>query len=118
MPRPSASIDLFDLVLDRLAEALAGRLKGPSRGGGGALLTLAPRAHFRRKGEKRQPALLAQTTDELLSYIKTNPGQRIEQIAEGLGLSTQELKLPAQKLLAGRKVKTRGQRRGTRYTAA
>lgn len=100
------------MVIDRLAEALAARLtrSGPTFS--------ASLANARRKGEKRAPALLAQTTANLLGHIKTNPGQRIEQIAVGLGLSTQELKLPTQKLLAGRKVKTRGQRRGTKYFAA
>ncbi len=115
MPQPSGRIDLFALVIDRLAEALAVRLASSSRGGAPSS---APRSHSRLKGEKRPPALLAKTTSELLGHIKTNPGQRIEQIAANLGLSTQELKLPTQKLLASGKLKTRGQRRGTKYFAA
>lgn len=115
MPRPPGRPDLFALIIDSLAEALAARLHGSSAGGPASS---SPRASGRQKGEKRPPALLAKTTSELLGHIKSHPGERIEQIALGLGLSTQELKLPTLKLLAARKVKTKGQRRGTKYFAA
>ncbi len=116
-------MDVFSLVIDRLAEALAEKLNGAARFSGATSPAsssgrAAQRSSSRRKGEKRSAALLDQTTAQLLGHIKSNPGQRIEQISADLGLSTQELKLPTQKLLAGRKVKTRGQRRGTKYFAA
>lgn len=108
------------MVIDRLAEALAEKLTGATRADRAAPASsrTAQRGSSRRKGQKRTFALLAQATSQLLGHIKSNPGQRIEQISADLGLSTQELKLPTQKLLAGRKLKTRGQRRGTRYFAA
>lgn len=106
------------MVIDRLADALAARLGGSSRGSSSGATAVHSRGGARRKGEKRSAALLGETVDDLLAHIKSNPGQRIEQIASGLGISTQELKLPAQKLIASRKVKTRGQRRGTKYFAA
>ena len=47
--------------------------------------------------------------------MKSNPGQRIEQIADGMGTSTKELNLPAKKLIAGKQLKTKGQKRATQY---
>ena len=47
--------------------------------------------------------------------MKSNPGQRIEQIADGMGTSTKELNLPAKKLIAGKQLKTKGQNRATQY---
>jgi hypothetical protein len=55
---------------------------------------------------------------QLLSAIKATPGQRMEQIAKGLKSSTQELALPAKKLIADKKVKTKGERRATKYFPA
>jgi hypothetical protein len=116
-------MDVFSLVIDRLAEALAEKLNGAGRSSGATSAAsfsgrTVQRSASRRKGEKRTAALLDQTTAQLMGHIKSNPGQRIEEISAELGVSTQELKLPTQKLVAGRKVKTRGQRRGTRYFPA
>ncbi|HET9959095.1 MAG TPA: hypothetical protein VFQ61_31610 [Polyangiaceae bacterium] len=69
----------------------------------------------RAKGAKRSPEELEELTTQLLEYIKNNPGQRIEQIAEGLGTSTKELNLPAKKLLNTKAIKTKGHKRATQY---
>jgi hypothetical protein len=69
----------------------------------------------RPKGQKRDPEELSKLRDRLLDFIKGNPGLRIEQIADGLKTSTRELNLPAKKLIAEKLVKTRGQKRATRY---
>jgi hypothetical protein len=69
------------------------------------------------KGAKRSPESLETLSNDLLARIKKNPGERIEEIAEALGTTTKELTLPARKLVEGRKVKTRGQKRATRYFA-
>ncbi len=71
----------------------------------------APRA----KGAKRTPEELEELTKNLLAYVKKNPGQRVEQIAEALGTGTKDLALPVRKL--GKALRTRGQRRGTKYFA-
>jgi len=39
----------------------------------------------------------------------------MEEIARGLGTSTSELTLPAKKLIAEKKIKTKGERRATKY---
>jgi hypothetical protein len=70
---------------------------------------------LRPKGQKRDPEELSKLRGRLLEFIKGNPGLRIEQIADGLKTSTRELNLPAKKLIAEKLVKTRGQKRATRY---
>lgn len=85
--------------------SLASRRRGPGRPAG------------RRKGEKRAPEQLAALVDKLFSSIKSKPGQRIEEIAATLGISTKELTLPAKKLIAEKRVSTKGQKRATRYFA-
>jgi hypothetical protein len=67
-------------------------------------------------GGKRSPAELARTADRLLRFIKSNPDQRAEQIAEGVGMSTKTLALPLRKLVAEKRLKTKGVARGTTYT--
>ena len=69
----------------------------------------------RRAGEKRTPAVLAQVTEQVFNHIKTNAGQGVEQIAKALGTTTKELTLPIRKLLAEKKVTSKGQKRATRY---
>jgi hypothetical protein len=76
-----------------------------------------PPARRRPKGAKRSPEEIEQLTKSVLGYIRKSPGQRVEQIAGGLGTTTKELTLPISKLLAAKVLKTRGVRRGTTYTA-
>ena len=72
----------------------------------------------KRKGVKRDAGTLEELTNELYSFIVKNPGQRIEQIAKGMGVTSKELALPAKKLIAEKAVKTKGQRRATAYMPA
>jgi hypothetical protein len=75
----------------------------------------AAAAPKRRAGEKRTPQELVQITDQVFNYIKSNPGQGVEQIAKSLATSTKELTLPIRKLLVDKKVGSKGQKRATRY---
>jgi hypothetical protein len=78
----------------------------------------APSRRLGRKrapGEKRPPEELAKLTETLASYIKSNPGQRIEQIGTGLGTPTKELSLPVKKLLRAKRISSKGQKRATTY---
>jgi hypothetical protein len=88
-----------------------GAVAGARRGAGAA--AKVPRA--RAKGAKRSPDELEKLTGQLLAYIKGNAGQRIEQIADGMGTSTKELNLPAKKLLSTKAIKTKGHKRATQY---
>ena len=93
----------------RRPAAVAGRRGAPS------LPAAKGGARLRAKGAKRSPDELEELTGQLLAYVKSNPGQRIEQIAEGMGTSTKELNLPAKKLLGSKALKTRGHKRATQY---
>ncbi|HVS10661.1 MAG TPA: hypothetical protein VMS76_12390 [Planctomycetota bacterium] len=71
----------------------------------------------RRKRGRRSAEQLGVISDRLYKYVKSNPGQSIEQIGKGLQLPTSELKRPASSLLEAKKLRTTGQRRGTKYHA-
>ena len=72
----------------------------------------------RKKGGKRTAADLGQMSEALLAHVKANPGARGEQIAAALGTDVKTMRLPMQKLIAGKKIKVKGQKRGTQYFAA
>lgn len=78
----------------------------------------APSASKRKAGQKRSPDEITKTTDKLLAYITKNSGQRIEEIAKGVGNSTKELTLPVKKLLNEKKISAKGEKRATRYFVA
>ena len=118
--------DISNLIqqaaLESVEQALAGASAIPGRRGGrGAGRTVA--APFvalgrgRKKGAKRTQDELDQLIKKLHSYIAKNPGQRIEQIAQGLDITTKELNLPAKKLIGDKKLSTKGQKRATTYFA-
>lgn len=112
-----------DSAMETVREALGGGGGGsaaPRRGGRGARAMAAPAptrggAGRREKGQKRDPGEIERLTGRLLDYVKGNPGQRIEQIAAGMGTVTKELNLPVKKLIAQKALKTKGQKRATQY---
>lgn len=114
------SQELVELVREATLEVVQSAIHGSDglrhglgRGRGAADVSAGGRS--RRKGAKRDPEELTQLADSLLAYVKANPGQRIEEVARGMETSTRELSLPAKKLLANRKIRTRGQKRATTY---
>jgi hypothetical protein len=92
-----------------------GRPKGSSAANSAAVP--APKPARRAKGERRSSEDVDATAAKLLAYIKANDGKRIDEIAKAMSVHTSDLKLPAQKLLAAKSVKTSGQKRGTKYHA-
>ncbi len=66
---------------------------------------------------KRTSADVDATAAALPAYVAADEGQSIEQIGKGMGVGTKELKLPVIKLMEAKKLKTKGQRRGTKYLA-
>jgi hypothetical protein len=75
----------------------------------------AARKGRRRKGEKRNPADITKLTERLLSAISSKPGQRMEHLGKTLGASTAELQIPVARLLAGKKITRKGEKRATKY---
>ena len=116
--------DLSSLIqeaaLESVEQALAEASTIPGRSGRGARAaasSFVSLAASRKKGAKRTPEELEQLIKKLHGYIAKNPGQRIEQIAQGLDISTKELNLPAKKLISEKKLSTKGQKRATTYFA-
>ena len=103
-------------AVQSVTEAFGAGAAGPVRRGRGA--AAAPGRSSRSKGQKRAPEALAELSEQLLAAVKSGPGQRMEEIAKGLGTSTKELTLPARKLVAEKKLKTKGERRATKYYPA
>lgn len=109
-------------AMETVRDALGGVAAGGRRGGGRSRPPVIPpagralgRSRALPKGAKRAPEEIERLTSKLQDYIKSNPGQRIEQIAEGMGANTRELNLPAKKLISTKQIKTRGQKRATTY---
>jgi len=98
-----------------------GAQRMPSRGGRGtrasAVRAPAQSTGRRRKGAKRDPRELQALTDQLGAFVKKSPGLRIEQIGKALGTPTKDLALPVKKLVAAKKISTKGQKRATTYFA-
>jgi len=100
-------------VRDALGGEPSGRRGGAKRG---ARAAASPAAGRRlAKGAKRPPDEIVKLTSRLMEYVKSHKGERIEQIAKGMGVSTRELNLPVKKLISGKSIKTRGQKRATQY---
>jgi hypothetical protein len=53
----------------------------------------------------------------LLNYVRNNPGQRGEHIAEALGTDSKILRPVMKRLIESGKVRTKGERRGMQYAA-
>jgi predicted transcriptional regulator len=69
------------------------------------------------RGAKRTSADLEALSDKFASFVKANPGLRIEQINKQLGTTTKDLALPIRKLVADGEIKTKGAKRSTQYFA-
>jgi hypothetical protein len=103
-------------ALDTVSKVLRGDDSDGRRGRRGAgARSVETRGRGRAKGAKRSQDELERLTGRLLAHVKANAGQRIEQIAKGMGVSTRELNLPAKKLIANKSIRTKGQQRATQY---
>jgi hypothetical protein len=67
------------------------------------------------RGAKRTAADIEAMSAKFASFVKANPGLRIEQINKELATTTKDLALPIRKLIADRVVATKGQKRSTTY---
>lgn len=66
---------------------------------------------------KRTPAEIEELGDQIVAYVRANPGQNMSEIADHFGSTPKELSLPVKRLKASGKLRTEGQRRATRYFA-
>jgi hypothetical protein len=118
-----ARVEAFASELVALIRSSAVDLVQEALGGGNAAASVRGRRPARAvsarhpKGAKRDPRVLEALTEKLAAFIARNPGQRIEQIGKALGVATKELALPVKKLIAAKRVSTKGQKRATTYYA-
>ncbi len=71
----------------------------------------------RGKRAKRTPEDVAKMGDAVVVYVAKHPGVSVEQIGKALSVRTKELALPIIRTVEAKKLKTKGQKRGTRYFA-
>jgi len=108
-------------AIDTLEAAL-----GSSGGGGGGggrraaattTTTTAIGGRVRGRGAKRSSDELDKLAEAFSTFVKENPGLRIEQINKQLGTTTKDLALPIRKLLGEGAIHAKGQKRSTTYFA-
>ena len=109
-------------ALDTLESAFNGR--APRSGGvpnGVAAVAATSLGRIGRprggRGGKRTPADLEALSERFGSFVRANPGMRIEQINKQLGTTTKDLALPIRKLISEGAITTKGQKRSTTYFA-
>lgn len=96
-----------------------GRPKGSGRRGPGRPPNAARPGRPARASKRirRSAADLEKIAVRVLAYVRSNAGQRLEQIGKALEVETAVLKRPVANLLAAKKLRTTGQKRGTMYFA-
>ena len=110
--------DLTALIRESAFETVRAALgEGSSSGrrGRGAGSSVSGARRSLPKGAKRPPGDILKLTTRLLEYVKGHRGERIEQIAKGMSVSTRELNLPVKKLIQAKSIRTRGHKRATQY---
>ena len=102
-------------AIDTLESAFGGRI------GNGAAASLLGTGRAGRpkggRGAKRSPADLAALSDKVASFVKANPGLRIEQINKQMNTTTKDLALPIRKLISEGVITAKGKKRSTTYFA-
>jgi hypothetical protein len=106
-------------ALNTLESAFGGR--GGGRRGAAPPLLATTNGRVGRprggRGAKRTASDLEALSEQFASFVKANPGLRIEQINKELGTTTKDLALPIRKLIANGQIATKGKKRSTAYFA-
>ena len=68
-----------------------------------------------KRRKRRSSGAVDSVAKRILAHVKTSPGQGVGEIGGTLRLTSKDLRLPILKLLGDKKIKTTGQRRGTKY---
>jgi hypothetical protein len=94
-------------------QALLGRSGGGKRGNGAA----AAGPSRGRSSGKRTPEQVEKRAQDVLAFIKSNPGLGSEKIALGMKTKTKELTLPITRLRETKRITMKGHRRAAKYFA-
>lgn len=107
------------MALEQVLEALGGEAgaRAPSGKRRGRPPGSKNKAASGRRG-RRSSADLEKLSASLLAHVKAHPGQRGDQIATALRSDVTTIRRPMKALIAAKKVKTKGQRRGMTYAVA
>src|SRR5688572_12352865 len=94
-------------AVEAVREALGatdGNVSAPARRGPGRprKVGAAPKAAKPGRRAKRSSADVEAVGAKVLAYVKSHPGERLEEIGRGLNVETAGLKLPIQGLLAAK----------------
>jgi hypothetical protein len=118
--------DLTEIIrqaaLEAVREALA-LTPEPARRGPGRPRRTAKRATTRRAKKKtgkrirRSAADLEATASRILAFVKANPGTNMTAMTKAMRKPAKDLRGPIKLLMADRKLRTEGQKRGTTYHA-
>jgi len=92
-----------------------GRPRGSGRRGPRRAGRPARRAGGGGKRIRRSAEELTQISARVLAQVRSKAGQRLEEIGRALKTDTAILKRPVAMLVAAKKLKTTGQKRGTKY---
>jgi hypothetical protein len=113
MPRPSKSVDLIGVFIERLASEVAARINasaGTQGTSGSPSAGSHSGKHLRRSAESMEAL-----SGELVTYVKANPGQSIGAISRNIGQPKSSIVPTVRKLVAAKKLKTKGLKRGMKY---
>jgi hypothetical protein len=117
-------VQITELARRAAVDTLESAFGGRSGRGASASASVALAANFGRvgrprggRGAKRSSADLEALSERFASFVKANPGLRIEQINKQLGTTTKDLALPIRKMIADGSLKTKGEKRSTQYFA-
>ncbi len=106
-------------ALESVQEALGGSLPQAARKPGRPKGSTSRKAATRRtpsgRSGRRSAGDVEATQAQVLAFVKANDKCSVADVAASMGVSTKELQLPMRKLVEEGKLKTSGQRRGTRY---
>jgi hypothetical protein len=109
-------------AIDTLESAFGGRAVRTTAASTAAAVAEIATASFGKvgrprggRGAKRTSADLDALSERFASFVKANPGLRIEQINKELGTTTKDLALPIRKLISEGAVSAKGQKRSTTY---
>ncbi len=109
----SAALDAVAGALGGNAGSTGGKRRGRPAGSKNKATVTAPSARGKR-GKRTSEEVDAMAT-RIFDHVKKNPGANVEGMAKSFGLKSKDLTLPISKLMATKKLKTTGQRRGTKY---
>lgn len=114
----SAALRSIDKALSHSEDAATRQALDEARATLSAALSIngvAQKASLTPRGRRGSASV---ESDVILDYVRSNPGQRGEQIAAALNTDTKLMRPVMHRLIDERKVKTKGQRRGMQYFAS